>query len=113
MNIETNAHPKALAEKEKKKKKERARRRSRVGLTIARTNLQTVREGGSYLKFEAWLQSLQQAGLDIGSLNHSRKSIKTFVESMTKLWAARSKGICMKLMQLQVGSVNLHSWRKK
>ena len=45
--LATNAHKKALAEHEKERT--RQLRRSRVGLTIARTALQNVREGNNYL----------------------------------------------------------------
>ena len=77
----TDVHRKALTEKEKERT--RNLRRSRVGITIARTALQTVREGSSYMQFEEKLHNLHLAGLDIGSLNHSRQFIRAFVESMT------------------------------
>jgi hypothetical protein len=48
-HLATNAHKKALTEKEKERK--RSIRRIRVGLSIARTTMQLVREGGSYLQF--------------------------------------------------------------
>ena len=82
-HLATDAHKKALTEKEKERT--RSIRRSRVGLSIARTTLQLVREGGSYLQFEERLHSLHLAGLDIGSLNHSRQFIRAFVGSMTVL----------------------------
>jgi hypothetical protein len=59
-------------------------RRIRVGLTIARTALQTLRERWSYLQFEQTLLDLHLAGLDIGSLNQSKEFIRMFVKSMRK-----------------------------
>ena len=73
-HMATYAHSKALTKKE---------RESRVGLTIARTTLQTVREGNSYLKFEEKLHSFHLACVDIGSLNHSREFAMAFVGSMS------------------------------
>ncbi len=80
-HLATDAHKKALTEKEKERT--RILRRNRVGLSIARTALHLVREGGSYLQFEGRRNSLHLAGLDIGSLNHSRQFIRAFVGSMT------------------------------
>ncbi len=62
-HMATNAHSKALMEKER----ERTRKpcRSRVGLTIARTNLEIVREGNSYMEFEEKLHGFNVAGVDI------------------------------------------------
>ena len=57
-------------------------RRRRVGLNIARTALQTLREGASCVQFEHKLHSLHLAGVYIGSMNHSRECIRGFVESM-------------------------------
>ena len=61
---------------------EREARRTRVGLTVGRTALQTLREGCSYLQFEEKLLSLHLSGLDIGSMNHFVKFIEGFVDSM-------------------------------
>ncbi len=54
----------------------------RVGLNIARTVFQTLREGASYVQFEHKRQSLHLVGVDIGSMNHSREFVRCFVESM-------------------------------
>ncbi len=80
-NLETDVYAKALTAMEQERM--RNLRRSRVGLTIARTTLQTMREGCSYLHFEENLHSLHLTSVDIGSLNNSREFIKAFVESMT------------------------------
>jgi hypothetical protein len=61
---------------------ERKARRTRVGLTAAREAFQTLREGCSYLQFEEKLFTLHLAGLDIGSMNHSVRFIRGFVDSM-------------------------------
>ena len=76
----TDAHRKALTEKEKEGT--RNLRRIRVGINIARTALQTVREGTNYLQFEEKLHILHLAGSDIGPLNHLRQFIRAFVGSM-------------------------------
>jgi hypothetical protein len=86
-HLATDAHSKALMEKERERT--RPLRRNRVGLTIARTTLQTVREGTSYLQFESKLRTFILAGVDIGSLNHSREFIKAFVGSMTSVMDLR------------------------
>ena len=57
-------------------------RRNRVGLTISRTALHTLREGCSYLQFEKKLLDLHLAGLDIGSLNHLKEFIRLLVKKM-------------------------------
>ena len=79
-HLECSRHKQALEEQERALLL--AVRRSRVGLTIARTALQTLREGCSYLQFEKKLLDLHLAGLDIGSLNHSKEFIRLFVKSM-------------------------------
>ena len=61
---------------------ERKARPNRVGLTVGRTALQTLREGCNYLQFEEKLLILQLSSLDIGSMNHSVKFIEGFVDSM-------------------------------
>ena len=66
-------------------------RRHRVGLNISRTTLPTLREGASYMQFEHKLQSLHLAGVDIGSMNHSREFIRGFVDSMTYVMDGRIK----------------------
>ncbi len=80
MHLESSRHKQALEEQERAVLL--AVRRSRVGLTIARTALQTLREGCIYLQFEKKLLHLHLAGLDIGSLNHSKEFIRLFVKSM-------------------------------
>ena len=85
--LATYVHKKALTEKEKERT--RIFRRNRVGLTIARTTLQIVREVNNYLQFEERLQSLHLAGRDIGSLNQSRPFIIAFVGSMTMVMDRR------------------------
>jgi len=79
-HLESNRHKQEL------KEQERALlwvvRRNRVGLTIARTALQTLRAGCSYLQFKQKLLDLHLSGLDIGSLNHSKEFIRMFVKSM-------------------------------
>jgi len=77
----THGHKQALNEEQREAT--RGVRRSKVGLNIARTALQTLREGASYVQFEHKLQGLHLAGMDIGCLNHSREFIRGFVESMT------------------------------
>ena len=67
----------------------RGERRRRVGLNIARTTLQTLHDGASYVQFEHKLQSRYLACVDIGSMNHSREFIRGFVESMTTLMDRR------------------------
>ena len=62
---------------------ERQDRRARVGLTLGRTVLQTLREGCNYLQFEEKLLALHLASLDIGSINHSVKFLEGCVDSMT------------------------------
>ena len=64
------------------KEKERLARRARVGLTVARAALQTIRGGNSYRQFEEKLLELHLAGSDIGSMNHSVRFIRGFVDSM-------------------------------
>jgi hypothetical protein len=61
---------------------ERKARRTHVGLTVAREAFQTFREGCNYLQFEEKLLTLHLAGLDIGSMNHSVRFIKGFVDNM-------------------------------
>ena len=61
---------------------ERKARRARVGLTVAREGFQKLREGCSYLQFEEKLLTLHLAGLDIGSMNHSVRFVRGFVDSM-------------------------------
>jgi hypothetical protein len=80
-HMATQRHKQALAEEQREVT--RGERRRRVGLNIARTALQTLREGASYVQFEHKLQSLHLAGVDIGSLNHSREFIRHFAESIT------------------------------
>jgi hypothetical protein len=79
-HLESQAHKKAVEEEQREEK--RKERRRRVGLTVARTALQTLREGSSYVQFESKLLSHHLAGTDIGSLNHSREFIRAFVGSM-------------------------------
>ncbi len=67
-HLVTDAHSKALTEKERERT--RQLRRNRVGLTIARTTLQTVREGTIYLQLASKMQSFHLAGVDIGSFNN-------------------------------------------
>ena len=57
-------------------------RRQQVGLNVARTALQTVREGTSYVHFEHKLQALYLVGVDIGTMSHSRDFCRHFVETM-------------------------------
>jgi len=57
-------------------------RRTHVSLTVGRAALQTLREGCTYLQFEEKLLNLHLAGLDIGSMNHSVRFIKSFVDNM-------------------------------
>ena len=64
---------------------QRLKRRKSIGLTLARTVLQTIMEGGSYVQFESKLLHLHLAGLDIGSLNHSREFCRGVVESMSNV----------------------------
>jgi hypothetical protein len=54
-------------------------------MTIARSALQTLREGNNYLQFKNKLLSLHLAGNDIGSMNHSSRFIRGFVHSMINL----------------------------
>ena len=61
---------------------ERIARQTRVGLSVVRAALQTLREGCSYLQFEEKLLSLHLSGLDIGSMNHSVQFIEGFVDNM-------------------------------
>ncbi len=49
-HMATQRHKPALDEEQREAKRET--RRHRVGLNIARTTLQTLREGGSYVQFE-------------------------------------------------------------
>ena len=48
-----------------------------------------MREGTSYLQFESKLHSFHLAGVDIGSLNHSREFIRAFVGSMATVMDLR------------------------
>jgi len=61
---------------------ERKARRARVGLSVGKTTLHTLREGCSYLRFEEKLLTLRLSLLDIGSMNHSVKFIEGFVNIM-------------------------------
>ena len=79
--IVTQRYKQAFAEEQRGVS--RGQRRRCVGLNIARTALQTVLEGASYVQFEHKLQSLHLADVEIGSMNHSINCIRTFVESMT------------------------------
>jgi hypothetical protein len=80
-HVVSQRHKHALDEEQRESKREVRRRR--IGLNIARTALQTLREGASYVQFEHKLQSLHLAGVDIDSISHSREFIRGFVESMT------------------------------
>ncbi len=73
-HLASQRHKHALDEEQRES--EREARRRRVGMDIARTALQTLREGASYVQFEHKLQSLHLVGVDIGSLNHSREFIR-------------------------------------
>ena len=57
-------------------------RRSRIGLNIGGTVLQTLLEGSSYVQFELKLRDLHLAGLDTGTINHSREFMRRFVENI-------------------------------
>jgi len=87
-HLATQRHKQALAEEQREVT--RGERRRKVGLNIARTALQTLREGASYVQFEHKLQSLHLAGVDIGSINHSREFIRGFVDSMTSVMDQRA-----------------------
>ena len=78
--MESNQHKNALEEQERALL--RVVRRNRVGLTIARIALHTMREGCSYLQFEQKLLDLHLASLDIGSSNRSMEFIRMFVKIM-------------------------------
>jgi hypothetical protein len=80
-HLATQRHKQALEEQDREAT--RYERRHRVGLNIARTALQTSRDGASCVQFEHKVQSLHLADVDIGTLNHSREFIRCFVESMT------------------------------
>ena len=80
-HLATHMHKQAL--KEEQREATRGVRRNNVGLIIARTTLQTLREGASYVQFERKLHSLHRAWVDIGFLNHSREFIRGFVDIMT------------------------------
>ena len=80
-HLGTQRHKQAL--EEEMREATRCVRRHRVGLNIARTTLQTLREDALYVQFDHKLQSLHLAGVDIGSMNHSREFIRGFVNSMT------------------------------
>ncbi len=71
-------------------------RRSRVGLTIARAALKTLREGCNYSLFEKMLLDLHLAGFDIRSLNHSKDFIRLFVKACEQPWTEESAITCMK-----------------
>jgi hypothetical protein len=86
-HLATDAHQNALAEKEKGRT--RNLRRIRIRLSITRTTMQGVREGNRYLLFKERLQSIHLAGLNIGSLNHSRQIITSFVGSMLVVMVQR------------------------
>jgi hypothetical protein len=60
-------------------------------MNITRTTLQTLREGASYVQFEHKMQSLYLAGVDIGSMNHSKEFIRGFMESMATVMDRRMK----------------------
>ena len=64
-------------------------RRTRVGLSVGRAALQTIREGCSYLQFEEKLPNLHLSGLEIGSMNHSVRFIKGFVDNMAAVMDRR------------------------
>jgi hypothetical protein len=79
----TKGHIQALDEEQKEVT--RNERRRHVGMAFARTALQTLREGNNYLQYESTLLSLHLAGNDIGSMNHSRRFIRGFVDNMIKV----------------------------
>ena len=79
-HLKTARHMHAL--EQDVKEKERLARRARVGLTVARAALQTIRGGNSYRQFEEKLLEFHLAGSDIGSMNHSVRFIRGFVDSM-------------------------------
>ena len=68
---------------------ERKARRTRVVLSVGRATFQTIREGCSYLQFEKKLLNLHLSGLEIGSMNHSVRFIKVFVDSMKSVMDMR------------------------
>ncbi len=76
----TTRHKQALQMQEMEV--ERIARRTRVGLTVGRATLQTLREGCSYLQIEEKLLTMHLAGLEICSMNHFVRFIKGFVDSM-------------------------------
>jgi hypothetical protein len=61
---------------------ERQARRTRVGLTVGKATLHTLREDCNYLQFEEKLLNLHLDGLDIASINNSVKFIEGFVDNM-------------------------------
>ena len=77
-HLESNWRKQALEKQERAMLRDV--RRSRVGTTIARVALQTVREGCRYLQFEQKMLDLRLASLNIGSLNHSKEFIRMFVK---------------------------------
>jgi hypothetical protein len=86
-HLASKRHKHALDEEHREAVRET--RRHRVGINIARTALQTLREGASYVRFEHKLQGLHLAGVDIGSMNHSRQFIRGFVDNMTDVMNMR------------------------
>jgi hypothetical protein len=68
-----------VALEEREKELCRNSRQTKIGLNIARSVLQTLREGSSYVQFEMKLRDLHLARLDIGSINNLREFIKKVV----------------------------------
>jgi hypothetical protein len=87
--MSTKRHKQALEEEQREAKREAWRHRVRIN--IARTSLQTLREGASYVQIEHKLHILHLDGVDIGSMNHSREFILGFVESMTVVMDRRTR----------------------
>ena len=69
--MNTRMHKQALDEQEREALRQVMRHQ--IGLNVARTALKNVREGASYVQFEHKLQGLHLAGVDIGTMNHSRE----------------------------------------
>ena len=80
-HFDGRVHKDALEEREKELRLNV--RRSRIGLNIARIVLQCLREGSSFVQFEMKLRDMHLAGLNIGTMNHSREFMRMFVKSMT------------------------------
>lgn len=89
------------AENSKKQQQLTASRNYRVGMVLGRQAYKTLKCSNSYLQYETDVVVLAEQGVDVGNLNHSRKFVASFGQSVhDELMKKVKKNSLMNLCQL-------------